>query len=217
MRPNSLDLELTAAPGSEDDSREATEALPMALKRVAFLLLTAVFAADAVRADAVGVFTLSSTDFKDGQMLAKKVGDIPSRGANCYGKNVSPQLAWANPPQQTKSFAFTVFDPDAGAGAGFVHWVAYGIAPDVTSFAEGEISHPSDKYVGGTSGKKLAGFGGPCPPPSSPHHYLFQVVATDLDPKDLPPGLTYAELSEKLEGHRIAESSIVGRYVNPYP
>ncbi len=190
----------------------------MSLKRAtALLLLTTAFATGMARADAAGVFTLSSADFKDGEMLAKKVGDVPSRGPDCYGENVSPQLARANPPEGTKSFAFTVFDPDAGYGAGFVHWVAYGVAPDVTSFAQGEISRPSAKYVGGTSGKRFSTFGGPCPPPGSPHHYLFQIVATDLDPKDLPPGLTFGELYEKLKGHRMGESSIVGRYVNPYP
>lgn len=189
----------------------------MAIKRATVLLVTAALAAGAEPAGAADVFTLSSADFKDGEMLAKKVGDIPSRGPNCKGDNVSPQLAWANPPEGTKSFAFIVFDPDAGYGAGFVHWVAYGIAPDVTSFAEGDISKPSDKYVGGTSGKKLSTFGGPCPPPGTPHHYLFQIVATDLDPKALPPGLTYPELQEKLKGHRKDASSIIGRYVNPYP
>jgi Raf kinase inhibitor-like YbhB/YbcL family protein len=198
-------------------ARQSTEPLPMTLKRATALLLTTAFASGAARADAADVFTLSSADFKDGEMLAKKVGDAPSRGPNCYGENVSPQLAWANPPEGTKSFALTVFDPDAADGAGFVHWVGYGIAPDVTSFAEGEISRPSDKYVGGTSGKKLSTFGGPCPPPGSPHHYLFQIVATDLSQKDLPPGLTFAELREKLKGHRMVESSIVGRYANPYP
>jgi len=189
----------------------------MFLKRATALLLTTTLTAGAARADAAGVFTLSSADFKDGQMLAKKVGDIPSRGPDCYGEDVSPQLAWGNPPEGTKSYAFTVFDADAGYGAGFVHWVAYGIAPDVTAFAEGEISRPNDKYVGGTSGKKLSYFGGPCPPPGSPHHYLFQIVATDLEPKDLPPSLTFGELYEKLKGHRMAESSIVVRDVNPYP
>ena len=67
------------------------------------------------------------------------------------------------------------------------------------------------------SGKKLPFFAGPCPPPGSPHHYLFQIVATDLDPKELPPGLTYAELHNRLKGHRKGESSLVGTYVNPYP
>jgi Raf kinase inhibitor-like YbhB/YbcL family protein len=188
----------------------------MTLARATALSLASLSAL-AAPAYAAGVFTLSSTTFKDGAMLPKAAGDIPARGPNCKGENVSPELAWVDPPEGTKSYAFTVFDPDAGVGAGFVHWVAYGIAPNVTSFAEGEISRPSDKYVGGTSGKKLAAYGGPCPPPGSPHHYIFTIVATDLDPKELPPGLTYAELRDKLKGCRKGESSIVGTYVNPYP
>ena len=168
-------------------------------------------------AHAADVFTLSSTAFKDGQLLPKPVGDIPARGANCKGENVSPQLSWSNAPEGTRSFVFVVSDPDAGLGAGITHWVAYGISPETTSFAEGEASQPSGKYVTGKSTKNIPGFGGPCPPPGSPHHYLFQIVATDLDPKDLPPGLTLAELQEKLKGHRKGESSLVGTYVNPYP
>lgn len=166
---------------------------------------------------AADVFTLSSATFKDGALLPRNVGDIPSRGPNCKGDNVSPQLSWSNAPEGTRSFAFVVIDPDAGFGAGISHSVAYGISPETTSFAEGEASRPSPNYVGGTSTKKLARFGGPCPPPGSPHHYLFQIVATDLNPKELPFGLTLPELAERLKGHRKGELSIVGTYVNPYP
>ncbi len=191
----------------------------MTILRARALLLTTVLALAALgaRAHAADVFTLSSTNFKDGQMLMKTVGDIPARGGNCKGDNVSPELAWSNPPEGTKSYAFTVHDVDGALGAGLIHWVGYGVAPDVTAFAEGEISQPSDNYVGGKSGKGLAFFGGPCPPVGSPHHYVFQIIATDLDPKDLPPGLTRPELMEKLKGHKKGESSLVGTYVNPYP
>jgi Raf kinase inhibitor-like YbhB/YbcL family protein len=181
------------------------------------LLLTTSLALAAPTAQAVDVFTLSSTTFKDGALLPHKVGDIPARGPNCKGENVSPELSWSNVPEGTRSFALVVIDPDAGLGAGITHWVAYGISPDLTSFAEGEASQPSDKYVAGKSTKNIPGFGGPCPPPGSPHHYLFQIVATDLDPKEAPPGLTFAELQEKLKGHRKGESSLIGTYVNPYP
>ena len=186
----------------------------MSAKHVTALLLMAFLAAPAGAAD---VFTLSSTTFKDGAMLPKPAGDIPARGPNCKGDDVSPQLSWSSPPEGTKSYALIVLDPDAGFGAGIGHWVAYGIAPDVTSFEEGEASRPSGKYVGGRSTKNIPGFGGPCPPPGSPHHYLFQIVATDLAPEDLPAGLTFAELQEKLKGHRKGESGLVGTYVNPYP
>ena len=183
----------------------------------AILLSTSLVVAASAHAGAADVFTLTSATFKDGDMLAKPAGDIAARGSNCKGDNASPQFSWSNPPEGTKSFAFTVFDADGGIGNGFVHWVAYGIAPEVTSFAEGEIAQPTDKVVAGISGKKIATYGGPCPPPAAPHHYIFAVVATDLDPKELPPGLTYADLQERLKGHRKAEASLVGRYVNPYP
>jgi len=186
--------------------------------RALFLMAaTALAATGAQAARAADVFTLTSTTFKDGEMFAKKVGDIAARGPNCKGDNVSPQLSWSNAPDGTKSFAFAAVDPDGALGAGFVHWVAYGIPPEVTSFAEGEIGQPGDKYIGGKSGGGIAFFGGPCPPVSSPHHYLIQIIATDLDPKELPPGLTLPELQEKLKGHKKAESSLVGTYVNPYP
>ena len=185
----------------------------------AFLATTALTLAalGASVARAADVFALSSTTFKDGELLPKPVGDIPARGPNCKGENMSPQLSWSNAPEGTKSYALIVFDQDAGLGAGITHWVAYGIPLETTSFAEGEASGPSDKYVAGKSTKNIPGFGGPCPPLGSPHHYLFQIVATDLDPKDLPPGLTLAELQEKLKGHRKGESSLIGTYVNPYP
>jgi len=192
----------------------------MTPRPVQVLFLTAALALPALGArpaKAADVFTLTSATFNDGGLLPFKAGDIPARGPNCKGDNVSPALQWSNAPEGTRSFAVVVLDPDAGMGAGISHWVAYGIAPETTAFAEGEASEPSAKYVGGKSTKNIPGFGGPCPPPGSPHHYLFEVVATDLDPKELPAGLTFAELQEKLKGHRKAESSLVGTYLNPYP
>ncbi len=192
----------------------------MTISQAQALLLTtalALAALGAPAARAADVFTLSSTSFRDGALLPKSAGDIAARGPNCKGENVSPQLSWSNAPEGTRSFVLVVSDPDAGLGAGITHWVAYGIPPDVISFAEGEASQPTGAYVAGKSAKNIPGFGGPCPPPGTPHHYFFQVVATDLDPKELPAGLTFAELQEKLKGHRKAESSLVGTYANPYP
>ena len=96
------------------------------------------------------------------------------------------------------------------------HWLAYGIPASVTSFAEGETGKPSDKYVGG---KGTAGQGiyiGPCTPPNtSYHHYTFVMIATDLDPKALPPGLTKPELIEKLTGHVKGATGLVGLFKHP--
>jgi len=90
----------------------------------------------------------------------------------------------------TKSFALTMVDPEGRGGLGVFHWVAYGIPANVTSFAEGEVSKTSDKYVGGKSTQGVPNYSGPCTPPGSPHHYTFRIIATDLDPKELAPGMT---------------------------
>ena len=166
---------------------------------------------------AADAFTLSSTTFADGAIMPKKVSNNTSNNPNCVGENVSPQFAWSGAPEGTKSFAFTMVDPEGRRGLGVYHWVAYGIPANVTSFAEGEISKASDKYVGGKSTQGVASYSGPCTPPGPPHHYTFVVIATDLDAKELPPGLTLPEVWEKLAGHTKAAAGLVGRFVNPYP
>ncbi len=157
--------------------------------------LTLVLAGTAVAADP---FTVTSTTFKDGQLMPKKVSNNTAGNANCVGENVSPQLSWSNVPGGTKSFAILIEDPEGRGGAGVHHMVAYGIAPTVTSFAEGELSKASDKYIGGKSTQGVGHYSGPCTPPGPPHHYTFVVVATDLDPKELPEGLTREEFLAKL-------------------
>jgi Raf kinase inhibitor-like YbhB/YbcL family protein len=168
-------------------------------------------------AHAADPFTLTSSSFKDGTMLPKKMaGDIKSN-PNCVGENVSPQLSWKNPPANTLSYAIIMIDPEGRAGLGVDHWHAYGIPASVTSFAEGETSKASDKFVGGkgTAGKET--YIGPCTPPgTTPHHYFFVLLATDPDPKALPAGLSRLELIDKLKGHVKATSSIVGLFKNPY-
>ena len=106
-------------------------------------------------ANAASIFTLKSATFQDGKMMPQKTANsranVPNN-PNYIGENISPQLSWINVPDGTKSFILLVNDPQAGGGAGYSHLVAYGIPVSVTSFAEGELSKPSDKYVGGKSG-----------------------------------------------------------------
>ena len=176
-------------------------------------------------ANAAEVFALTSTTFKDGTMLPKKVANstanVPNN-PNCVGEDVSPQLSWTGVPDGTKSFAILMIDPEGRGGAGVNHWVAYGIPASLTSFAEGEVSKPSEKYVGGKSTQGVGFFSGPCTPPGvSPHHYTFVLVATDLDPKELPPGLTKDELVAKLvppapaASHAKGTAGLVGLFVKP--
>ena len=162
------------------------------------LVATAMSVCWASAAMAQAPFTLTSTTFKDGQMMPRKVANANPQNPNCVGENVSPQLSWSGVPAGTKSFAILMEDPEGRGGAGVHHWVAYGIPADVTSFAEGEVSKASDKYVGGKSTQGVGNYSGPCTPPGSPHHYTFILIATDFEPKELPPGLTREELLAKI-------------------
>lgn len=191
--------------------------------------MTILFGAGAVVAAALAVsgtafgaaapFKLTSTTFRDGTMMPAKVANMNQPGANpnpnCVGQNVSPELSWSGEPAGTKSFALTMVDPEGRGGLGVFHWVAYGIPANVHSFAEGEVSKASEKYVGGKSTQGVGNFSGPCTPPGSPHHYTFKIIATDLDPKELPPGLTLPELDQKLAGHAKGAAGLVGLFTHP--
>jgi Raf kinase inhibitor-like YbhB/YbcL family protein len=174
-------------------------------------------------ANAADIFSLASTTFQDGKIMPKKVANSQANAPtnpNCVGDNVSPQFSWTGVPEGTKSFALTMFDPEGRAPSGVSHWVAYGIPARVTGFAEGEVSKESDKYVGGKSLFGVGTYRGPCTPPNTtPHHYTFVLIATDFDPKELPPGLTRDELIAKFgppPAHVKGSTGLVGLFVNPW-
>jgi Raf kinase inhibitor-like YbhB/YbcL family protein len=185
----------------------------MLIRSLVLGAIVALIAADSAQnANAQGAFTLSSSSFKDGERLPTKFAGTSKSNPNCVGENISPALSWANPPAGTKSYAFVVFDPDGRPPAGFVHWVAYGIAASVTGFAEGEVSKPSTKYVGGQSTMKLSTYFGACTPSGPPHHYIFTLMASDLEPNAFKEGLTREQLFKELDGHAKAATSLVGTF-----
>ena len=102
---------------------------------------TAAFAADP--------FTLTSSSFKDGAMMDVKHAGSTKTNPNCVGQNVSPELKWTNAPAAAKSFVLVATDWEGQSGLGAHHLLAYNIKPDVTGFAEGELSKASDKFTGG--------------------------------------------------------------------
>ena len=177
----------------------------------AAIVASASFAADEPTSGS-GTFVLSSPAFEDNGRLEKKFAGNDKSNPNCVGENRSPPLSWSNPPKGTKSYALTLFDPEGRAGLGVVHWIAYGIPVSVTGLAEGEASIPSPKFVGGKSTRSLPTYFGPCTPPGDWHHYTFTLIATDLDPKALQPGMTRDELLTALAGHALGAAGRVGRF-----
>ena len=67
-------------------------------------------------------FYVTSHDVK-GQLSQQQVFS----GFGCNGHNISPQISWHNAPKQSKSFAVTMYDPDAPTGMGWMHWVIFNI------------------------------------------------------------------------------------------
>ncbi|MDE2497454.1 MAG: YbhB/YbcL family Raf kinase inhibitor-like protein [Xanthomonadaceae bacterium] len=100
----------------------------------------------------------------------------------CGGGNVSPPLRWHDPPPGTKSFAVTMYDPDATGG--FWHWIAFDIAVGAHGLNAGAGRPHSGNAPGDTEQLRNdfgnAGYSGPCPPPGKPHHYEITVYALDV-------------------------------------
>src|SRR5215472_13313413 len=179
------------------------------------LVVTAIAANPSARA--AEVLTLTSSAVQDNGTLAQKNAcSDKTRSPNCVGENISPPLAWTGVPEGTKSFALLLFDPEGRAPAGVSHMVVYGIPASVTGFAEGELSRPSDKFVGGKSTMGRAVYFGPGTPPNTDwHHYTWTLVATDLDPKALQPGLTREGLAGALKDHVKGSAGLVTRFKHP--
>src|SRR2546428_7342603 len=91
----------------------------------------------AATARAADPFTLTSTTFKDGQMMPRKVANSLSNNPNCVGQNVSPQLSWTGVPEGTKRFAILMADPEGRAGACARPCGTYGISTSLSGLAQG--------------------------------------------------------------------------------
>jgi Raf kinase inhibitor-like YbhB/YbcL family protein len=148
-------------------------------------------------------FTLTSTAFNHGQA-------IPST-YTCDGRDLSPPLAWTEPPSGTKSLALISDDPDAPMGT-WVHWVVWNIPADSTSLPEtlAKQANVAGGIRQGMTDFGRTGYGGPCPP-SGVHRYFFTLYALDTS-LDLPPRTTKAELLRAMDGHVLAEAQLMGRY-----
>jgi Raf kinase inhibitor-like YbhB/YbcL family protein len=118
-----------------------------------------------------------------------------------------------NPPAGTKSFAVLMIDPDGRRGIGSVHWVAYGIPATRNGLREGEGATQTADVTLGRNSRGTMGYTGPCGPPvDAAHHYVIDVIALDLEPTTLQPGLDRDQLLNLITGHSLGPASIVVRY-----
>jgi len=147
---------------------------------------------------------LKTTSFTPG-------GFIPKR-FTCEAADVSPALAWTDPPLGTQSFAIIEDDPDAPSGT-FVHWVVYDLPAAYRKLPEALSGN--DQMPGGgrqgTNDFSRTGYSGPCPPPGRPHRYFIRLYAVDAI-LNLRPAASRKELDAAMQGHILAQAELMGRY-----
>ncbi|NAS32558.1 YbhB/YbcL family Raf kinase inhibitor-like protein [Flavobacteriaceae bacterium R38] len=157
-------------------------------------------------------FTLSSKDV-GGQATNAEVFN----GFGCTGDNTSPQLSWKNAPEGTKSFAITMYDPDAPTGSGWWHWVVFDI-PVNTNQIKTDAGDTSKHLMPKGAIQSLTdfgkgGYGGPCPPENhGEHQYIITIHALKTDKLGLDENANPALVGFYLNSNTIAKSSIVMYY-----
>lgn len=184
------------------------------MRRVLLASLLSLWLLAAGVAHAGGKMMLTSSEFKDN-------GTIPLEqvysGFGCRGRNVSPALEWRGAPAGTKSFALTVYDPDAPTGSGWWHWVMFNIPPAVTSLPH-NAGNPAAKLAPQGAVQSLSDFGttgysGPCPPVGDkPHHYYFTIYALDIDKIDAGKNAMPEFIGYNIHFHTLAKAQLLGRY-----
>lgn len=162
-------------------------------------------------AHAQGPFALSSAAFRDGgQVAAPQVFN----DNGCTGANRSPQLSWRNPPAGTRSYAVTVFDPDA-PGRGWWHWAVANIPARVNTLAENASASGMLTKLGALEARNDfggTGYGGPCPPPGKPHRYVVTVYALGVDNLALTAGGPAMAFDHEIHGATLGSARITVMY-----
>jgi Raf kinase inhibitor-like YbhB/YbcL family protein len=152
------------------------------------------------------MFTLASPAFQNGDSIPRQY--------TCDGADVSPPLDWLASPAGATSFALIVEDPDAPGGT-FIHWVLYDLPGATASLPEGVPKSAELPQVGGARQGRTSfgrtGYGGPCPPPGSAHHYHFRLFALNAT-LGLGAGASRDQVMSAMQAHELGRAELVGLY-----
>ena len=179
-------------------------------------LIAAVLGAAALTAHAAG-FKLESPDVKANALMDKK---FEFNGFGCAGENKSPALKWSGAPKDTKSFAVTVYDPDAPTGSGWWHWSVINIPANVTELQADAGNVSGANLPQGARQVRIdygvAAWGGACPPQGDkPHRYIFTVHALKVDKLDIPADATAALAGFMINANSIGKATFTAKYGRP--
>ena len=134
---------------------------------------------------------LTSSDFQEGNEIPKKFG--------YKHENEQPNVEFSSVPNEAKTLAIIMDDPDAMKAVGkvWVHWLTYHGINDTT------------KIEGKTDFGEI-GYGGPAPPDGR-HTYVFKAYALDTE-LELKEGFSKQELEDVMKGHILAEAKLTGTF-----
>lgn len=159
-------------------------------------------------------FAIKSADIKPNLRISE---NHVFNGFGCEGKNISPQISWQNAPKETKSFALTVYDPDAPTGSGWWHYLAVNIPANYqqlpAKFAAENKFQTTDNILQIRNDFGVNNFGGPCPPKGDKaHRYIFTIHALKSEKLDLTQDATAALAGFMINANTIAKASFTAFY-----
>ena len=164
------------------------------------------------RLPVVPSFTLTSPDFAAGETLPRWARSGIS-GAG--GEDRSPTLHWEGAPSGTRSFALTVYDPDAPTGSGWWHWAVCNLPGTITSLPQDAGDPDAGLLPAGAvtlhNELRLQRYLGAAPPPGDgEHRYVFTLSALDVERLEIPEGSTPAILGFQVREHIVARGQLIG-------
>ncbi len=180
------------------------------MKKTTFILST--FLAISSTLFAQTTFTLSSNTLGGEATINEEFN-----GFGCVGKNQSPQLSWKNAPKETKSFAITMYDPDAPTGSGWWHWIVFDIPSNTNELISDagniKLNLVPKGAIQSITDYGVSGYGGPCPPEDHGlHQYIITVYALKTNKLGLNENTNPAVVGYYLWNNTLAKASIVTYY-----
>lgn len=163
-------------------------------------------------------FLVTSDDIADGARFA------PAQHSGAFGipggQDTSPQLSWSGAPEGTKSYAVTMYDPDAPTMSGFWHWAVADIPASVTSLPTGAGDDTGSGLPDGAyqlpNDARGARFIGAAPPAGhGEHRYFITVHALDVEHIEVPAEGTPAYLGFTIASHILARATLVATAETP--
>ena len=145
-------------------------------------------------------FELISTAFEQGEPIPVQY--------SCDGEDISPSLAWGDPPAGTKTLALIMDDPDAPGGT-WDHWIVFNIPAELRELPEAVSTGEIDATFGKNSWGR-GDYGGPCPPGGT-HRYFFKLYALGIS-LSLDGNANKGQVLTAMEGHILAETELMGIY-----